>query len=81
MTSIVETVAQAVSAWRDNVDTAAADLPGIGGLFARKWRILRYDSASLTYTNSEGEQVSIPSTENMPSPYAVIFGSRFMPCR
>ncbi|WP_420430893.1 PilN domain-containing protein [Hyphobacterium sp.] len=64
MTSFLDPVLRSLAAWRETVDSAAADLPGIGSLFARKWRVLRYDATGIRYTNSEGESVEIPVQED-----------------
>ena len=61
MTTVFDLIRTGVRTWRDDVDTAAASLPVIGGLFARKWRILRIDSASVRYTNADGESIEIPA--------------------
>ncbi|GJL97571.1 MAG: hypothetical protein DHS20C06_13880 [Hyphobacterium sp.] len=61
MTTVFDLIKTGVRTWRDDVDTAAAGLPVIGSLFAQKWRILRIDSASVRYTNAEGESIDIPA--------------------
>jgi general secretion pathway protein L len=61
VTTVFDLIKTGVRTWRDDVDTAAAGLPAIGGLFARKWRILRIDSASIRYTNADGESIDIPA--------------------
>ncbi|MEE2525567.1 PilN domain-containing protein [Hyphobacterium sp. HN65] len=69
---MTDTMRRGLSTWREWVDTAAAELPGIGGLFARKWRVLRYDGSGLRYTNSEGESIEITAHENGPAAQAEI---------
>ncbi|WP_421792901.1 PilN domain-containing protein [Hyphobacterium sp.] len=64
MTSIVNAIQRGLSAWRDDVDSAAADLPVIGGLFARSWRVLRYDASGCVYTNADGETLEISASED-----------------
>ncbi|WP_421785409.1 PilN domain-containing protein [Hyphobacterium sp.] len=64
MTAIFSPILRAVAVWRDHVDSAAADLPGIGGLFSRNWRVLRYDASGIRYTNSDGESVELRAEED-----------------
>jgi general secretion pathway protein L len=61
VTTVFDLIKTGVRTWRDDVDTAAANLPVIGSLFARKWRILRMDSASVRYTSADGESIDIPA--------------------
>lgn len=64
MTTILDTIGRGLAIWRDDVDSAAAELPVIGGLFARNWRILRYENGAVSYTNADGESINIPATED-----------------
>lgn len=64
MTSVTDTLVRGLSTWREWVDAAAAELPGIGTLFARKWRVLRFDGSALRYTNSDGDSIEISAQED-----------------
>jgi len=64
VTTILDTIGRGLATLRDDVDSAAAELPLIGGLFARNWRILRYENASIRYTNADGQSIDIPATED-----------------
>lgn len=63
MTTILDAIGRGLKTWRDDVDSAAAELPVIGGLFARNWRVLRYENASVVYTTASGESLEIPASE------------------
>ncbi|WP_394693769.1 PilN domain-containing protein [Hyphobacterium sp.] len=63
MTTFLEAIGRGLNTWRDDVDSAAAELPVIGGLFARNWRVLRYDAGKVVYTTASGESLEIPASE------------------
>lgn len=63
MTAIFDPILRTLAVWRESVDSAAADLPVVGGLFARNWRVLRYDASGIRYTSSDGRSVDIPVDE------------------
>ena len=63
MTTILEAIGRGLTTWRDDVDSTAAELPVIGGLFARNWRVLRYEAGKVVYTTAAGETLDIPASE------------------
>ena len=64
MKIIPDAIGRGLAIWRDDVDSAAAGLPLVGGLFSRNWRVLRFDTGMVRYTNTEGESVEIPAHED-----------------
>lgn len=63
MTTFPDAIWRAFASWRDDVDSAAAELPVVGSLFARDWRILRFENGKVSYTNTSGESIDIPDAE------------------
>jgi len=63
LTTFLEAIGRGFTTWRDDVDSAAAELPVIGSLFARDWRILRFETGKVTYTNTAGDSIDIATTE------------------
>lgn len=65
MSTLIDRVRRGLGTWRDDVDSAAADLPGVGALFARNWRILRYDQRSCQYVTADGQLLDISAEEDI----------------
>lgn len=64
MTTFPDAIWRGLGGWRDDVDSAAAELPVVGSLFARDWRILRFENGKVSYTNAAGDSIDIPDAED-----------------
>ncbi|MEE2565721.1 PilN domain-containing protein [Hyphobacterium marinum] len=60
MTSLLTRARNGLSAWREDIDEAAAGIPVAGRVFARRWRILHVESGGMRYEDSTGQTVSLP---------------------
>jgi hypothetical protein len=63
VTTFLDAIGRGLAGWRDDIDRAAAELPIVGGLFARDWRVLRFETGKVTYTNTAGDSLDIPAAE------------------
>ncbi len=62
MASPLDQIRTALSIWRKEIDDAAASIPVIGRVFARRWRVLHIEGSGMRYVDGAGGETFIPDT-------------------
>jgi len=61
MTTLGTPLASMLSAWREDVDSAAFAMPRVRTVLERRWRILRVEVGGMRYLDTHGAEAEIPN--------------------